>query len=552
MRIKQVVAPALLVVLAGALLIQLPLAIADRADQYNLFDPLVDIDYLITQRFVEETDAKERRDAMIRAMIETLEDPHTVYVPPTSERDFAKSLHGTYVGIGAEVNVTEDGYMEIISPMDGSPALEAGVLAGDIVLEIEGTSTLDLTLEECIDRLLGEPGTPVTIRVRHLDGTEEDLSIVRRRIVTVTVRGLRRVGEDWVYCVDDERDIAYVRVTQFNETTVAELRGVLERLLDDGLGGLLLDLRDNPGGELGAAVGMSDLFLDRGTIVSVRDRNGDGKFFEARSPGTMPPFPMIVLLNEASASASEIVAGSLQQNGRAKVLGTRSHGKGSVQEVHELPLNRGTLKITSAYYYLPDGDTIHRRPDSTDWGVDPDRGMLIPVNDEQYIEKLRARRDIEVIRDAEGDEQACYGGEWIRGTLADRQLARALELMQERTDDGRWPEAPDDTDRAAEVALELELQRAVAARNRQLSAVSRIESRISELRSQAQAEGHEPTVPDGVDLRAGTIELRDKNGEVVGTYRIEGGDIALALEAMQLRPVERSSGAGPDQVDGRP
>jgi carboxyl-terminal processing protease len=535
-RIKQAVAPALLVVLFGALLVHLPLAIAARADQYDFFDPIVDVRDLLVRRFVEVPDQRSMQEAMIDGMIGTLDDPHTVWVAPREEREFEKGLRGTYVGIGAEVNLTEEGHLQIVSPMDGSPALEAGVMAGDVVVAIEGTSTLDLTLNDCIDKLLGEPGTPVTIRVRHLDGEEEDLEITRRRIVTVTVRGLLRLGEDWAYCIDEASDLSYVRVTQFNETTVRELSAVLQELSADGIGGLVLDLRDNPGGELGAAVGMADMFLSGGTIVSVRDRDGQGPAFTAHAPGTLPDFPMIVLVNEGSASASEIVSGALQENGRARVLGTRTHGKGSVQEVHELPMKRGTLKITSAYYYMPSGRNIHRRPESTVWGVDPDPGMLVAVSDEQYIEKLRARRDVEIIRAETEDQSTCHDADWIRERLKDEQLATATELLLTRVASGAWPE-PDAEQNAASVALETELHRMLEARNRQLTTLNRIERRIGELRSMADEAGHQALLPEDVDLLAGSIMIRDRHGNVVGEYRIDGGNVEMALETMQLSPI---------------
>ncbi|MHC4989668.1 MAG: S41 family peptidase, partial [Planctomycetota bacterium] len=194
MRIRSVVAPSLLVILFAVVLVQLPLGIAARADQYDFFDPIVDIRSLLLSRFVEQPDDQAMQQAMIEGMIRTLGDPHTAYVPPRNVAEFEKGLRGTYVGIGAEVSLTDEGHLGIVSPMDGSPALDAGVMAGDVVLEIEDKSTLDLSLNDCIDELLGEPGTPVTIRVRHLDGTEEDLQITRGQIVTRTVRGVRRQG----------------------------------------------------------------------------------------------------------------------------------------------------------------------------------------------------------------------------------------------------------------------------------------------------------------------------------------------------------------------
>jgi carboxyl-terminal processing protease len=488
--LKRTFAPALLAALFAAVLIQQAVALSTRADDYAFFDPIIDIRHLILERFVEQPDEEEMLEAAISGMLDVLDDPHTVYVPPVHQSEFAKDLHGTYVGIGAEVTLREE-YLTIVSPMDGSPALEAGVRAGDVVLEIEGESTYRRPVEESVTRLTGEPGTPVTIRVRHLNGEEESLQVVRRQIVTTTVRGLRRMGEEWTWCVDEARRIDYVRITQFNQSTTDELEAVLRLRLAERLGGLILDLRDNPGGELTAAVDIADLFLERGPIVSVRNRSGQGATEEAKVEGTLPPFPVVILVNHASASASEIVAGALQENGRAKVLGVRSHGKGSVQEVRELPLSGGTLKLTTAYYYLPSGRNLHRRPDSSVWGVDPDPGFLVVVSDEDYLRKLDARREAEVIRDPQGNAAMCTDQAFIRQTLGDEQLARAVEIMQRHIDEGSWP-APSAEGNSGRAALEQELQRGMATRSRMLAQLERIETMIADLQEQLAETGGAP------------------------------------------------------------
>jgi carboxyl-terminal processing protease len=538
-RTKRLIAPTLLVVLLGVLLVKLPLAIADRSNDYEFFDPIIDIRALIIDRFVEEPDEDAMLDAAISGMVETLGDQHTIYIPPADVENFNKDLRGTYVGIGSEVS-TQDGYLKIVTPMDDSPSLEAGVLAGDLVLEIEGESTFEQPVNDSIDRLLGTPNTPVTIKVRHLDGVEEELTITRRQIRTRTVRGLRRHGEDWTHCVDEERDIAYVRVTQFNQKTVGNLRALLLRLSADGLGGLILDLRDNHGGELRGAVEMSDMFLDDGVIVSIKDRRGDGPTFSARPNDDIPDVPIVVLINESSASASEIVAGALQENGRAKLLGTRSHGKGSVQEVRELPFDRGTLKLTTAYYYLPSGRSLHRRDGEPQWGVDPD--YLRPISDEDYIAHIRARREFEIIRAADG-EAGCDNSDWIRESLLDHSLADAVDLIASRIDTGDWDESGEDLE-AGQIAMQQELFRYLEARNRRMAELERIDERIGDIKSMIAvdaAEAVEPMVPTDLDLLAGTITLRDADGNVVGAYRIDGGNVPLALEAMRLTPVEAPS-----------
>ncbi len=545
MRVKNLLAPVLLAVIGVGLLIQLPLAVAQRAGDYDFFDTLIDVRHILRDAYADPTkiDDARMRAASIDAMLETIGDPHTVFVPPSARADFDKDLRGTYVGIGCEVNIV-DRYLTIISPMDGSPALEAGVMAGDVVLEIEGQSTFDKPVDACIEMLMGAPGTPVRIKVRHLDGEEEDITIVRNRINTRTVRGLFRIGQQWSYCIDGSGPplgLAYIRLTQFNQDTDEDLRAALESINTGGAGGLnglILDLRDNPGGSLETAVQVSDLFLEGGTIVSVRPKPGKGveEIASARREGTLPHFPMIVLVNGQSASASEIVAGALQQNGRAKILGTRTYGKGSVQDVRELDYNRGTLKFTTAMYYLPNGRSINRLADSVVWGVDPDPGMVVGVNDEDYIAMLRARREFEIIREVNPGLPQCGDGAWVRENLKDEQLALAVESLRARVTGGEWPMVGEDN--AAAVAFDVELQRAMEARRRMLEQLNSVEQRISQLHGLQEQAGKPPLLPSDVDFRGGVIVVQDRLGNTIGSYRIEGGNLEVALEALQLTPLQ--------------
>ncbi len=535
MRTKRIVAPVLLVILFAALLIQLPMAIAERTSVYSWFEPIQDVRYVLMERFVTEPNEEDMQKAMIDAMIETLDDPYTQYIPPADIADFNKDLRGTYAGIGAEVNII-DGYLTIVTPMEDSPALRAGIMAGDVVLEIEGVSTFEVPVTECVKLLTGKPGTMVTLRVRHLDESEVDIAVERANIVTRTVRGLRREGEGWSYCVDDELGLHYVRVSQFNAATSSELAAVLNELHADGLNGLILDLRDNPGGGLDTAVAMADMFLADGTIVSVRPRSGKENAAKADAKGTLPDFPMMVMVNGRSASASEIVAGALKQNGRAKILGTRSFGKGSVQEVRTLPYGRGTLKFTTAHYYLPSGRNLNRQTDSETWGVDPDPGFVLPVSDEDYFGMMLARREFEIIRDNGDEVEPCPGPDWIREEILDEQLAVAVESLQERMVQGEWPVFSDDD--AAEVAFDQELHRAAERRSRMIEQIARLDERISELAELGEQAGREPLLPADAVLEGGTITVRDKEGNVVGSYRIDGGSVELALGAVELTPVE--------------
>ena len=540
MRLKKILAPSLLAVLSAALLVQLPIAIAGRASDYDVFDPVIDVRHILKENFADESkiDDQKMQVAMIDAMIETLDDPHTIYVPPADAAEFEKDLRGTYVGIGCEVNIIDD-YLTIVSPMDGSPALEAGIMAGDVVLEIEGKSTLKMPIEQCIKQLMGEPGTPVSIKVKHVNGVEQTYTLKRSHIVTRTVKGIRRDGENWNYCVDDKQGLAYIKVTQFNGTTIDELHKALDQVQARGLNGLVLDLRDNPGGELTAAVQMADLFLTEGTIVSIRPRPGHGEpvTYSAQRAGTLPDFPMIVLVNGQSASASEIVAGALQDNHRAKVMGTRSFGKGSVQEVRELDYNRGTLKYTTAHYYLPSGRNLNRSSDSEVWGVDPDPGMVVPVTDDAYVEMFKARREFDVIRAPDAAVPACAEAPWIRSALKDEQLAKAVEALATTVKTGNWPTYGNEN--TTIVAFSQELTRNLKHRSDLLEALNKLDQHIDELQGLAAHAGKAPLLPSDIDLNQGTLTVRDKQGNVVGTYRIDGGNLELALDTVKLSPVAK-------------
>ena len=536
MRIKKTIGPLLLIMLFGALLVQLPLAIADRSSAYEWFDPIVDVRHLLVERFVDQPDATAMQKAMIQAMIRTLDDPYTVYVPPERERDFNKELRGTYVGIGAQVDQV-DGFLTIVTPMDDSPALEAGVQAGDIVLEIDGVSTFEREINDSIDLLLGEEGTPVDIRVRHLDGIEQDITIVRRQIVARTVKGVRREGEAWNHWLDRELGIGYIRLSQFSDATVDELRDVFDQLGKNDLNGLVFDVRDNPGGELSAAIAVTNLFLREGVVVSLKGRKQRERSWSADADGTLPNFPMVVLINGGSVSASEIFAGAVQDNGRAKVLGARSFGKGSVQEVHELPFHRGTLKLTSARYYLPSGRNLSRDSDSVVWGVDPDPGFVVPMSDDEYREMRLARREYEIIRAQSNDVgQNWSDSEWIREQAKDAQLASALDALQSRLRGEEWPIVGQDN--AGVLAMEQEIKRWIDERRHLLSRLDDVESRLLELNNLAAKAGRPPLLPPEIETDDATLTIRDKYGNMIGTYRLEEGDLELALRQVRLSPID--------------
>ncbi|MGB2998329.1 MAG: S41 family peptidase [Phycisphaerae bacterium] len=367
------------------------------------YDRFIEIVRIVQKQYVRDVDPKKMFKDAINGMLGGL-DPFSTYVPEDEIDEFNKMTHGKFGGIGIQIGMRR-GMLTVISPLEDTPAYRAGILAGDVILAIEGKSTDGITLNDAVKVLTGKPGTKVTITVRHLTGETEDITITRAMIEVRTVKGFRR-GEDeqWVWMLEADKKIGYIRVSGFVDNTVEELRGALEVLLEDGLKALVLDLRFNPGGQLPAALEMSDLFLDEGVIVQTRGRITPHWEATATKEGTLPYFPMVVLVNQFSASASEIVAGALQDHSRAIILGERTFGKGSVQNVIPLEGERAALKLTTSKYYTPSGRNIQHDEEMTDedeWGVMPD--IVVPVDAKEYVRVVRARQEAEIIHDNEGD-----------------------------------------------------------------------------------------------------------------------------------------------------
>ena len=558
MRITRGVYQAAMIGILGVAVLGSTLAIARRGGDYAFFDPLIDVKHLLSTRFVDEPDEKAMRLGAINGMVEALNDPYTVYVPPAAEQEFTKGLTGQYVGIGAQVQM-RDGWLTIVTPLDGSPAFKAGLMADDRVVEIEGKSTEDLSIMDSVNLLMGEPGTPVNITVER-DGRRIPITITRQHIVQQTVKGFERAGDQWRFMLDASRRIAFVRVTQFTPSTAEEFAQRLRELgADSGdLGGLVIDLRGNPGGVLTGAVQMADLFLDQGVIVSTKGRNPDeNQVASAHAQGTLPDFPVAILIDGLSASASEIFTGALTENGRAIAVGTRSFGKGSVQSIHPLPSGAGgQLKITEQRYYLPSGRSLHRSDDSTQWGVDPTEGFYVPLSDEETIQMLRVRREQDIIRAGEPDQEDGAPPDttaqwsdpaWIVDTLKDKQLAAALEAVQKRIDSGQWVPTGQPGIAGDQVVLQ-QLQRARRTRSRMLLELSRLDSRVARLRAGAGIEQITPPDlwPDDANLLGGRVRVTDKDGHVVATLKITGEDLERWLAGADVEPIEPGAPADGD------
>lgn len=532
--------PALLGTLAVAVVgSTLAVATAPDRDLYTFFDPIVDVRAMLGEHYAEELDDQALQIGAINGMLETLDDPYTVFVPAKDTENFAKDLTGEYVGIGAEVGL-RDGWFTILTPLDDSPAWRAGVLADDRVVAIDAQSTEGQSVDQCIERLMGQPGTDVTITVQRASGEQTDITITRAPIRVNPVKGFARTdaGEgDWRFLLDPESAIAYVRLSQFTPTCAAELRAAIEKATTEAggsLGGLVLDLRFNPGGVLEQAVQIADDFLSGGVIVSTEGRTTTRRVERATATGTLPDFPMVVLVNAQSASASEVLAGALADHNRAIILGSRSFGKGLVQSVRPLPSGAGVLKITEQHYALPSGRIIQREDDSEVWGVDPTPGYFLPLTDEQTRDMLAARREQEII--AHHDDPAPADAEAIAEQLNDPQLAAALRVLRHRIITGAFkPVGIPENDQTAVAAAEVETL--LEQRDRLLRELVRLDRRLTAAESAApDAPETRDLWPDEVSVQGGTITVTDAQGNTVATLTITGPDVERWLVDAGVEP----------------
>ena len=338
----------------------------------------------VKRDYVEPIDDSELLESAIRGMVSDL-DPHSQYLDAEEYRDIRISTTGSYTGIGVEVNERE-GQIRVVTPMAGSPAARSGLRSGDQIVAVDGVPVDPNRLQDTIGRMRGRAGTSITVAVLRDDETV--IHEMRREVIRVASVHHQLLDASY----------GYVRVNQFSETTARELTRAVDAMQDETggmLDGLVLDLRNNPGGVLDAAVDVSDLFLDSGVIVSADGRTADARFRRSAHRGDiLDGADMIVLVNEGSASAAEIVAGALQDHGRAAVIGKPTFGKGLVQTV--MPLSKGrAIKLTTSRYYTPSGDSIHETGITPDVYVEdtpgfPDLSLSGIVDHEQDVQLFEA------------------------------------------------------------------------------------------------------------------------------------------------------------------
>ena len=382
----------------------------------------------------------------LNAMLSKL-DRHTHYYDPDSARRLAQDTSGKFKGIGVQIrqnNVRDQ--LEVVTPIYGSPAYKAGLRAKDIITKIvrevdehgkklktpEVLSTKGMTTSDAVKKILGEAGTPVKLIVER-EGEQEPLefNLIRGAVRDESVLGFKRDHDDkWNYVIDPENKICYVRLTQFSDDTAPTLEKLMKKLTKTGIKGFVLDLRFNPGGLLDSAIKISDLFVDDGVIVTIRPRNKPEMSYVGKSDGTFTQFPVAVLVNGGSASASEIVSACLQDHGRAIVVGSRSYGKGSVQEIRSFVTTAGSgkLKLTTATFWRPSNRNLNKAStkgrEEDVWGVTPNPGYDLKLSTKEENDLYEYLHDHEIIH------PPGYVPSASKADFRDRQLDMALEYLR--------------------------------------------------------------------------------------------------------------------------
>jgi carboxyl-terminal processing protease len=429
---------AILAVIA-VLLWKVPESLIRRDTLYTQFSPLLDVVFQVRRNYVEETQPPDLLHGAIDGMLGRL-DPYSQYFNPTEYDQFQKRTEGQFVGIGIEVGEMPGVGLQVVAPIEGTPAYRAGLRSGDRIIQIDGEPAAEMKVSDAVKLIQGKPGTTVTLTIER-PGVEEPFEVtITRSLITVrTVRGWARSADwQWDYLIDPEHQIGYVRISSFEEPTADQLDEAIRDLVArHRMRGLILDLRDNPGGLLPVVVNIARRFVPSGVIVSTKGRNKPEFTYEATGEHLYPPVPVVVLVNHGSASASEILAGALRDHGRGMLVGEKTFGKGSVQELILLSDDRGAIKLTTAYYYLPKGERIHGK------GVVPDR--IVDLSSSERTKLLEANMAVysTIGLPSETQPATATAPATMPATapdeepgrveiLIDRQLREALSILQEQ------------------------------------------------------------------------------------------------------------------------
>ncbi len=368
-------------------------------------------------------------------------DDYTSVVWPADSSEFDKMMMGNFFGVGIQLGVDEyTGRLKVITPLANSPALRAGIQPGDLIVEVDGESTRDWTTDKAVREITGPEGTIVKLTIyRPSTGERITFPLKRSRIQITTVRGVQRLesetGDKWDYMLDRELGVAYIQLTGFNPDSFEELTRALHDAQQQGMKGLVFDLRHNPGGLLDVAVDVVSEFLERGDVVSTRGRAEPRRVLKATGKSEYPDLPLVVLVNSGSASASEIVSGALRDHHRALIIGERTFGKGSVQRLMWLDRRllfggrpKARIKLTTALYYLPSGRSPHREPGAKTWGVDPDRKVVLTPK--EYARVLKREQESFIIHNESPEQKK----------LDEEARKKRMEALKADTDEDEEPD----------------------------------------------------------------------------------------------------------------
>ena len=391
---------------------------AHKEDTYELLNLFGEVMERAKASYVEDVDDKKLIEAAINGMLVSL-DPHSSYLDAQNFKYMNEQTKGKFGGLGIEVTM-EQSLVKVVSPIDDTPASRAGLKPGDYITNIDGENVIGMSLNDAVDKMRGKPGTKVKLSIRRINEKPFDVTLKREEIKIQSVKS------------DIKDDVVYVRITSFSEDVDKNVEKAIKKALKDKKGkisGVVLDVRNNPGGLLDQAVGVSDLFLSQGEIVSTRSRNPEDMVrYSAKEGDVINGLPIVVIINDGSASASEIVAGALQDHKRAILLGEKSFGKGSVQTV--VPLgNYGAMRLTTARYYTPSGRSIQAKGIEPDVVVHPakveeiDKGYNF--SEAEYGNALKNET-----ADAESKKQTSDGKKANEDWRKDYQLSRAVDLVK--------------------------------------------------------------------------------------------------------------------------
>jgi carboxyl-terminal processing protease len=403
---------------------------AAASDTYRTLNLFGDVFERVRADYVEKPDDSKLVESAINGMLAGL-DPHSGYMTPNSFRDMQVQTRGEFGGLGIEVTM-EDGLIKVVAPIDDTPAAKAGVMANDIITQLDDQAVQGLTIDQAVDKMRGPVNTKIKLTITRKGADKPiEVTIVRDIIRVKSVRWHPEGG-----------DVGYIRVTQFNEQTTDGLKQAINDLNRqigaDKIKGYVLDLRNNPGGLLDQAISVSETFLEKGEIVSTRGRNpAETQRFNARHGAMIKGKPLIVLINGGSASASEIVAGALQDQKRATLIGTRSFGKGSVQTIIPLGAGNGALRLTTARYYTPSGRSIQAT------GITPDIEVLqdVPDNLKAQIDS-KGEASLRGHLKAEGAEQTGSQSYVPPDESDDKALKMGVDLLRGTASNAAFPPNP--------------------------------------------------------------------------------------------------------------